>query len=110
VRASKFQVRTVGSKFVHVLSHGPKEGGDTLSRNLTMIGGCQVKVDSHWEEGWEVKAMSLFGNTKHGSDWTKSGNGIALPIGDGLEIVLILLATMEDCAIPHLIDRKIGYI
>ena len=54
--------------------------------------------------------MSLLGDEKYGPHWVENGIGSTLPICNGLEVVIILLTTVEDFAISNLIESEIGYV
>ena len=54
--------------------------------------------------------MSLLGDAKNAPHWTENGIGSTLPICNGLEVVIILLMTVEDFAISNLIESEIGYV
>jgi hypothetical protein len=50
------------------------------------------------------------GNAKHGCHRTQDGVRNALTIGDGLVVVVVLLTTMENGAIAHLVEGQSGYV
>jgi hypothetical protein len=54
--------------------------------------------------------VSSLGEVKHGPHWAEIGVGSTLPICNGLEVVIILLTTVEDFAISNLIKSEIGYV
>ena len=110
MRAPPFEVWAVWRELVDLLGHGAEERGDTLSRDLLTRLVCRVGVDSHRAEGRKVELDGPLGDAEHGSHWAKGRICRTFSIRNGLEVVVVLLSTMKNCTVAHLVKGECGYV